>query len=222
MSPRRSDEVPVFFDLDGTLADSAGGIVASLEHALAVCRVPAATIDWRQHIGPPLQRMLAAALPDLTPGYRESIVSAYRGHYATVGIFMTTLFPGVAELIAEIATRGAVLYIVTNKPQKPAEEIVRHLELDGFVRRVVGGDPAGHGTKPDRAAQLVAEEGLSRGCFIGDSLDDLAAAERIGARFFLAGWGYGTAHVLADRPDVAVVEAPTRLVQQIFAGHAEG
>jgi phosphoglycolate phosphatase-like HAD superfamily hydrolase len=68
----------------------------------------------------------------------------------------------------------------------------------------------------------VAEEGLSRGCFIGDSLDDLAAAERIGARFLLAGWGYGTARVLAERPDVAVVEAPNRLVQQIFAGHAEG
>ena len=222
MKTRQPDAVPVFFDLDGTLADSAGGILASLEHALAACGVPDATIDWRRHIGPPLQRMLAAALPHLAPTQRERIVAAYRGHYATVGISMTTLFPGVAELIAEIAARGAVLYIVTNKPQEPAEEIVRHLTLDGFVRRVVGGDPTGHGTKPDRAAQLVGDEGLSGGCFIGDGLDDLAAAERIGARFVLAGWGYGTARVLAERPDVRVVESPAQLLSQIFAGHAKG
>jgi phosphoglycolate phosphatase len=213
---------PVFFDLDGTLADSAGGILASLEHALAACDVPAATIDWRRHIGPPLQRMLAAALPDLSPTQREKIVAAYRGHYATVGFSMTTLFPGVAELVAEIASRGATLYVVTNKPQQPAEAIIRHLELDGLVRRVVGGDPAGHGTKPDRAARLVAEDGLSGGCFIGDGLDDLAAADRIGARFFLAGWGYGTARVLAERPDVTVVESPSGLLQQIFVGHTKG
>jgi len=125
---------------------------------------------------------------------------------------MTTLFPGVAELVAEIASRGTALYVVTNKPQQPAEAILRHLELDGLVRRVVGGDPAGHGTKPDRAARLVADEGLSGGCFIGDGIDDLAAAERIGARFFLAGWGYGTARVLAERPDVVVLSQPEDLL----------
>lgn len=216
------DGSPIFFDLDGTLADSAGGILASLEHALTACGVPDATIDWRRHIGPPLQRMLTAALPDLTPGQSEKIVAAYRGHYATVGISMTTLFPGVSELVTEIAARGAALYVVTNKPQEPAEAILRHLELDGLVRRIVGGDPAGHSTKPDRAAQIVAAEGLSGGCFIGDGLDDLAAAERIGARFFLAGWGYGTARVLAERPDVTVVESPAHLLPQIFAGHAKG
>jgi phosphoglycolate phosphatase len=222
MKTRQPDAGSVFFDLDGTLADSAGGILASLEHALAACGMPAATIDWRRHIGPPLQRMLAAVLPDLSPTQREKIVAAYRGHYATVGFSMTTLFPGVAELVAEIAARGATLYVVTNKPQEPAEAIVRHLGLDGLVRRVVGGDPAGHGTKPDRAARLVADEGLSGGCFIGDGLDDLAAAERIGARFFLAGWGYGTARVLAERPDVTVVESTARLLPQILAGHAKG
>jgi phosphoglycolate phosphatase len=216
------DAVPVFFDLDGTLAESAGGIVASLEHALAACGVPDTTIDWRRHIGPPLQQMLAAVLPDLPPGRRDEVVTAYRAHYATVGMFMTTLFPGVAELVGEMAARGTALYVVTNKPQEPAEEIIRHLKIDGFVRRIVGGDPCGRGSKPDRAAKLVAEEGTSGGIFVGDGIDDLAAAERIGARFFLAGWGYGTARVLAERPDVTAVAEPSELLPWIFAGHAHG
>jgi len=220
MNPRQPAGVPVFFDLDGTLAESAGGIVASLEHALAACGVVRTTIDWRRHIGPPLQRMLAAALPELPPGRRDQIVAAYRAHYATVGLFMTTLFPGIAKLVAELAARETHLYVVTNKPQEPAEEIIRHLKLDGLVRRVVGGDPTGQETKPDRAARLVAAEGLAGGYFVGDGLDDLAAAERIRARFLLAGWGYGTARVVAERPDVAVVKEPSGLLTQIFFDRA--
>jgi phosphoglycolate phosphatase len=216
MSPRRSDGVPVFFDLDGTLAESAGGIIASLEHALKACGVPDRTIDWRRQIGPSLQRMLAAVLPDLPPGRRNEIVAAYREHYATIGLFMTTLFPGVAELVAELAARDTVLYVVTNKPQEPAEAIIRHLKLDGFVRRIVGGDPTGQGSKPDRAAKLVAQEVISGGFFVGDGLDDLAAAERIMARFVLAGWGYGTARVVAERPDVTVVNEPSGLLTELF------
>jgi phosphoglycolate phosphatase len=107
--------------------------------------------------------------------------------------------------------------VVTNKPQQPAEAIVRHLGLANHVRRVVGGDPAGLGSKPDRAASLVAEEGLTGGVFVGDGLDDLHAAERICARFFLAGWGYGTRPVLLERPDVRVLNQP----RDLFAALAE-
>ena len=222
MTTRQTDGLSVIFDLDGTLAESAGGIVASLDHALAVCGVRDSVIDWRRYIGPPLPSMLASALPDLSPKQREEIVSAYRAHYDTVGMFMTTLFPGVAEVISEIAARGMAVYIVTNKPQEPAEAIVRHLKLDGFVSRVVGGDPAGKATKPDRAAQLVAEKGISGGFFIGDGLDDLSAAERIGATFLLAGWGYGTTRVLAERRDVTLAHLPSELLPLLFERRAFG
>lgn len=203
--------LPVFFDLDGTLAESAAGIVVSIEHALAACDLGGRTIDWRQRIGPPLQRMLESALPDVSLPHRNAVVAAYRSHYAATGIFLTTLFPGVAEAVSALVDSGAVVYVVTNKPQQPAEMIVRHLKLEHLVRRVVGGDSSGHGTKPDRAASLVAEEGITGGVFVGDSLDDLHAAERIGAAFFMAGWGYGTARVLAERPDVTVVTQPLEL-----------
>ena len=222
MKSRQPDDVPIFFDLDGTLADSAGGIVASLDHALAVCCVRDSLINWRRYIGPPLPWMLASALPDLSPNQRDEIVSAYRAYYDTAGMFMTTLFPGVAEVISELAARGMAEYVVTNKPQEAAEAIVHHLKLDGFFSRVVGGDPTGKATKPDRAAQLVAEEGISGGFFIGDGLDDLFAAERIGATFLLAGWGYGTSRVLAERRDVTLVRRPSDLLPLLFGQRAFG
>ena len=215
MSRGREDFLPVFFDLDGTLADSAGGIIASLEHAMSACGLDAATIDWQRHIGPPLPQMLAATMPDLAPAVRAEIVSAFRAHYAVSGMFMTTAFPGIAEVLQLLSARGRSLYVVTNKPQNPAEAILRHLGLDRFVSRVVGGDPTGKVTKPERAAALVAEERLSGGVFVGDGLDDLHAAERISARFVLAGWGYGTATVRASASHAELVAQPDDLLRVI-------
>ena len=114
-----------------------------------------------------------------------------------------------------LAHDGRRMYIVTNKPQAPAEAIVAHLKLDSLVRRVVGGDPTGRSTKTDRAAALVEAEGLAGGTFVGDGLDDLYAAERIAARFLLASWGYGTACVLSERPDVPLLNQPTDLLSAI-------
>jgi phosphoglycolate phosphatase len=205
----------VFFDLDGTLADSARGIVASLENALAACAIPSPDVDWLRFIGPPLPRMLEAALPKLRQSQRDDVIAAYRQHYASTGLFETSLFPGVEQLLRGLADDGWQMYIVTNKPQAPAEAIVAHLKLGSLVRRVIGGDPSGRSTKPDRAAALVETEGLAGGVFVGDGLDDLHAAERIAARFFLASWGYGTAHVLADRPDVRRLHHPTDLLSAI-------
>lgn len=215
MSRGRGERTPVFFDLDGTLADSAGGIIASLEHAISACGVEAATIDWRAYIGPPLPQMLAVALPNLAVEGRAAIVAAYRDHYAASGMFMTSLFPGVRGVLQLLSQRGAPVYVVTNKPQGPAEAVVMHLEIDRFVNRVVGGDPAGKVTKPERAAALVAEEQLAGGVFIGDGLDDLHAAERISAKFILAGWGYGTATVRAAAPRVELVARPEDLLRVI-------
>jgi phosphoglycolate phosphatase len=160
--------------------------------------------------------MLQLALPDLADAHRDAIVAAYRVHYAETGILMTTLFAGVTDVMQKLVACGTSVYVVTNKPQHAAEAIVRHLGLANLVRRVVGGDPAGLGNKPDRAAALVADEGLTGGVFVGDGLDDLHAAERIGARFFLAGWGYGAARVLAEHPEAAVLQRPENIVPVIL------
>lgn len=204
-----------YFDLDGTIADSAHGIVASLENALASCGIPSSEVEWPRFIGPPLPRMLEATLPGLTPSQRDAVIAGYRQHYATTGLFETTFFPGVERLLRRLTDDGWRMYIVTNKPQTAAEAIVAHLNLKPFVRCVVGGDPSGHDTKADRAAAFVKAEGLAGGVFVGDGLDDLHAAERINARFFLASWGYGTARVLSERPDVLVLNQPDDLLNVI-------
>jgi phosphoglycolate phosphatase len=115
-------------------------------------------------------------------------------------------------MLAAVAESGRRIYVVTNKPQQPAEKVIGHLGLDAHVHRIVGGDPTGRASKPERAAMLAREEGLVGGIFLGDGLDDLLSAERIGAKFLLAGWGYGVAHVLIQRPDARVLKHPRELL----------
>lgn len=205
----------VFFDLDGTLVKSAEGIMASLQYALSVCDVATEGIDWQTSIGPPLPQMLRAALPDLPLQCHSELIGAYRRHYAEVGLYMTTCFSGIPELLQHLAKRDARIYVVTNKPQEPAEAILRHLKLDRLVHRVVGGDPSGRVSKPERAAILVNEEKTGKGVFVGDGVDDLEAAAQIGARFFLAGWGYGTSKVLATNPHTRLLTHPGDLITQV-------
>jgi phosphoglycolate phosphatase len=205
----------ILFDLDGTLVDSAPGIVESLTHAFAACGIEPPRGDWARFIGPPLPQMLATALPSLALEQREAVIAAYRAHYGAVGLFETVCYPGTSETLAAIAGTGRRIYVVTNKPQQPAEAVITHLGLDAHVHRIVGGDPTGRISKPERAAILAQEEKLTGGIFLGDGLDDLLAAERIGAAFLLAGWGYGTDRVLKERPDVSVLAQPRELLDRL-------
>lgn len=203
---------PLLMDLDGTLVDSAPGIVASLHHALAVCGIEPPAKDLTQFIGPPLPKMLELAMPDLMAEQRDAVIAAYREHYGVVGLLKTVCYPGVPEVLAAIAEAGRSIYVVTNKPQQPADAIIGHLGLEAYVHRVVGGDPTGRVSKSERAAVLARENGLAGGFFLGDGLDDLVAAERIGAAFYLAGWGYGSAGVLTERPETRVLTEPASLL----------
>jgi phosphoglycolate phosphatase len=205
----------VLFDLDGTLVDSAPGIVASLQHAFSACGITPPAGNLTCLIGPPLPKMLAGALPGLTSNQRDALIAAYRAHYASIGLFKTTPFPGIRETLGAIAAAGRRIYVVTNKPQQPAEAIMAYLELDAHVHRIVGGDPSGGISKPERAAALAQEEHLDDSLFLGDGLDDLYAAQRIGAHFLLAGWGYGAARVLAERPGIDICREPKAVLEAI-------
>jgi phosphoglycolate phosphatase len=202
----------ICFDLDGTLVDSAGGVIDSLIFSLASHGIEASGIDWRSIIGPPLPRMLESALPHVSQSTRDQVIAVFRDHYSTRGLFLSVAFPGVDSLLQELRRLGLDSYVITNKPQGPAEAIVNHLKLDSCIRTVIGGDPTGAVSKPERAAAFARANKLRRIAFVGDGLDDLHAAERMGGQFFLAAWGYGTAGVLASRPNVACLENPEDLL----------
>jgi phosphoglycolate phosphatase len=197
---------PIYLDLDGTLVDSVPGIEVSLAHALAAAGVPARVADWRPFIGPPVRQVVAAALPDLEGATLDRIVGHFRDHYDAQGCEASVPWDGVSETLRDLHDRGHPLYIVTNKPALPTGRIVAFNGWSDLFRAVVAGDrpyapsPGQAFTKADRTARLVAEQRLTGGLFVGDGVDDAEAADRVGARFLLAGWGYGVEKVRRSHP----------------------
>ena len=103
----------VIFDLDGTLTDSADGIVSSFRHALGEIGMPVPDGDLAGRVvGPPMHHTLASmGLGDRT----DEAVAAYRADYTTRGWAMNSLFDGIRALVADLRAAGVRLAVATSK-----------------------------------------------------------------------------------------------------------
>jgi phosphoglycolate phosphatase len=192
----------LFFDLDGTLADSKPGIVASMRHALGAVGVEAPPDDdLARLIGPPTFDAFAQLLGATDRPMLERAVQAYRDRYSTVGIFESRLYAGVAEGLGTLHAAGLALCVVTSKPHVYARTIVEHFGLGGFFSEVYGSELSGvRGDKGELIAYaLVTEGALARETWmVGDRSHDIVGAKKNGLRTAGVLWGYGTRDELLD------------------------
>jgi phosphoglycolate phosphatase len=202
------------FDLDGTLVDSLPGIAASIEHAVRAVGYESDVADWRPFVGPPLEKMIADALTGLPTRLLPDVAAAFREHYDRDGLLKTQLFPGVFETLEALHRQGCGVYVVTNKREKPAALIIGRLGLDPFLTGLSAADGGGGLGKVERTAELVTRHSMDHVVFVGDGLDDLAAADRVNATFYLASWGYGAARVLDEWPAVHQLHTMSELLDR--------
>jgi beta-phosphoglucomutase-like phosphatase (HAD superfamily) len=96
----------LLFDLDGTLTNSAPGILRCFAHALD--HVGRRTIDVPVHlaVGPPLYRVFEALLPIEDVRLIEPAIVAYRERYEAIGIFENSAYPGVHDALSTLRRKG--------------------------------------------------------------------------------------------------------------------
>lgn len=192
---------PYLFDLDGTLADTLSDIAASTnqvraQHGLAALDL----VTVRGFVGDGARTLLAKALAEVLPtgAEREPALDAafasYCDHHATQCTVHARLFPGAHEHLQTLVARGHALAVVTNKPERFAVPILRHLGIQGLFGAVVGGDTLPL-KKPDPAPLLHALQllGTTAGAavMVGDGEQDLRAGKAAGLRTIACLFGYG-------------------------------
>jgi HAD superfamily hydrolase (TIGR01549 family) len=184
----------VLFDLDGTLTDSADGIVASFRHALAAVGCLSPDLDdealTRRIVGPPMARTLESMLG----GQAEAALAAYRADYTTRGWSMNNVFDGIEDLLKDLHTRGVRLAVATSKNEVTARRILEHFGLDGYFEVIAGASSDGtRAEKADVVAHALAQ--LSplpeRVLMVGDRRHDVEGAAAHGIDTVVVGWGYG-------------------------------
>lgn len=190
--PIRSRPV-LLLDLDGTLVDSAPGILASMRSAVAQLGAPvpeATNLDWV--IGPPIRDVFRQLLGGRA--HPEEALRLYRQRYSELGLYEALVYPGVIDALAHHQARGARLYICTSKARVFAERLADHFGLSPYLSGVYGSELDGRREdKAELIGHILATEGLDAGdaCMVGDRLHDVHGAARHGIPTIGVCWGFG-------------------------------
>ncbi|WP_174237023.1 HAD-IA family hydrolase [Mycobacterium basiliense] len=200
----------VIFDLDGTLTDSAHGIVASFRHALDHIGADIPDGDLAARIvGPPMDDTFhSMALGDRV----GEAIAAFRAEYAARGWAMNTPFDGIAALLADLRAAGIRLAVATSKLEHTARRILTHFGLDQHFEVVAGA--TGDGTRSNKtevlAHALAQLQPLpERVLMVGDRSHDVEGAAAHGIETIVVGWGYGQDDFGNDEPSTALLHAAT-------------
>ncbi len=215
----------VLFDLDGTLTDSAPGIVGCLRQALAAEGVdlPAEEILLRA-IGPPFE----LGLPDIgvPPERVLAVIAHYREHYEHVGLFENRLYDGVVEMLDALGAAGVFLALATAKPEPTARRIVEHFGLADRFAVLAGatyeGLP-GRRTKTEVVAYALDQLGVTGGpdvVMVGDRDHDVLAAREFGLVSIGVRWGYGSVDELTSAGADALAADPAEVIALLLATRA--
>jgi len=185
----------IIFDLDGTLIDSFPGIFQSLEHAVAKVNQQLKLTALKNHIGPPLSKMLSRMWPDQADEERNEVLREFRQDYNNRGCLFSVAYPGIPEALHQFCSLGLEMFVLTNKPDAPTRKILKHLVHEGYFTEILSPDSVtpNLSSKSAGAHLLVGKHSLipEDTLLVGDSLDDLAAAQSAGFDFMEAAYGYG-------------------------------
>jgi phosphoglycolate phosphatase len=205
----------VFFDLDGTLADTAPDLCGALNRLLSEEGRPKLPLEKARPYTSNGTRGLLAIGFDIVPtdvGYAD-LVRRFLKHYENALWSHTVLFPEIGELLAGLEERSIPWGVVTNKPQRFTLPLLEGLGLRRRCACIVSGDSAPH-PKPHPAPLLlacVAAQALpSRSLFVGDDQRDIVAGHAAGMITVAAAYGYlgvdvpihsWQAHAIVNRPN---------------------
>jgi phosphoglycolate phosphatase-like HAD superfamily hydrolase len=204
----------VIFDLDGTLTDSAQGIVSSFRYALGEigAAVPDGDLTGRI-VGPPMHH----TLNEMGLGERaDEAIAAYRADYTTRGWAMNELFDGIPALLADLRAAGVRLAVATSKAEPTAQRILTHFGLDEHFEVVAGASLDGsRARKADVVAHALAQLAPlpERVLMVGDRSHDVEGAAEHGIDTVIVGWGYGRADF--DEPTAVTALAHVTTVDDL-------
>jgi phosphoglycolate phosphatase len=205
----------VLFDLDGTLTDPFVGIARSVRYALErLDRPPIDDQTLRGWIGPSLRGSFATVLGG-DMALAERAVALYRERYGPTGAFENTVYPGIPDLLADLAAAGCSLCLATSKPQIFAGHILEHFGLDRHFR-VIGGASldASRETKASVVAYVLGElppYARDGAIMVGDREHDVIGARANELPAIGVSYGYGSEAELQDARPVAIAASVDEL-----------
>lgn len=200
----------IVFDLDGTLADTSGDLIAAANWCFE-------DLGYGQMLDPLTdaatalrggRAMLKLGFGRADPGAGAAEIDReyprLLAAYADCLDRETTLYPGAVEAIEAMRSDGWTATICTNKPEGLAEELVQRLGVRDLFATLIGADTLPT-RKPDAAPYVASVERaggtVARSLLIGDSITDRDTARAAGVPIVLVSFGPAGGDMAALEPD---------------------
>lgn len=187
----RPRPIAVLFDLDGTLIDSIGLLLASVNHAFDGFpgRRPTEA-EWIAGIGTPLARQLRefADSDEQVAG----LTHRYRTFQREAHDRLTTVYPGTLATLGALAAAGHPMGIVTSKSNEMMSRGIEYTGIAPYMMTAIGADScATHKPDPFPVQLALRELGYDadEAVFVGDSPHDVNAGNSAGVVSVAALWG---------------------------------
>ena len=197
----------ILLDLDGTIVDSAPGIIDTLKRTFVALELPvpsdAELLLW---VGPPILESFRDRA-GMSDAQQARALEVYRAQYLDQGAYDSTLFPDMGTFVAELGSSPLPLSLATSKPETPATLMLEHFTIAHHFDVITGASADEvRSAKADVVAEaLVRLEAigadLSRPVMIGDRIHDIEGAAAHGIPAIGVSWGYAQpgefAHAIA-------------------------
>ena len=211
----------ILFDVDGTLIDSAPGILNTLEMVFRDMGVDLTNVNLRRYIGPPLRKSFAEHFSD--PAKIEEATERYRMSYHEKGSHEGGVYPGVPEMLRRLKDAGFTLCTATCKPTEVVTPILEEQGIAGYFAFVGGASmDESRDTKTDVIRHVLRQPALQgkRVLMVGDRSDDMQGAANCGLDAAGVLYGYGSREELEPFHPKLLVESCKELTDKLL-GTAE-
>ena len=186
----------LLFDLDGTLTDSAEGIIKCVQYAAQKMGAEYKSAEeLRVFVGPPLSESFKAVYGFSEEETRQAIVY-YRERFQPIGMFENAVYPGIPELLECMKAHGKINLIASSKPEAFVKTILEHFDIAKYFDVIVGvkSDASRHSTKTGLILEAMEKLGAaekSQVLMVGDRHYDITGAKGAGVSSCGCLWGYG-------------------------------
>lgn len=209
----------VIFDLDGTLLDTAPGILPAIAESLDFLDIPHAEIKAHEFIGPPIEKALAKQLflkePLLTAASRE-----FRKRYKSEHLLKAAPYRGIDTLLIALRQMGYGRAVATYKRTSAAEQLLWHCGLSKHLDLIHGTTDEYPMTKAELILRCIEDYGLcdrAHAVMVGDTAEDADGAAAAGIDFIAVTYGFGFTEgmVLNGISPIGIARAPAEILSLI-------
>lgn len=208
----------VVFDWDGTVMDSVGRIVSSMQAAARNTNLLVPS-DYavKQIIGLSLDPAFDKLFPGVNSTQREQLFEHYRDHYMFHDTTPTPLFDGVEQVLKQLKQQNVLLAVATGKARKGLARMFAETGLGHYFDTSRCADEAQSKPHPDMLQQILLELEITAGqaIMVGDTSHDMKMAQAISMPRVGVTHGVHGRDVLSQFAPKAIIDSIPELLQVI-------